>query len=104
MLEYLKEIGENSSSSADRAIGKMAEAGLILRKGKDIPFPNRVVEQTRVTVQEDPLKVVIQEFKSNSHTPEVLTNFWRTRWNILGERVGVQIPVANCDYKEEEIS
>jgi len=57
MLEHLREFGNKLREPVDRAIGKMAEAGLILRNGKDIPFPSAAVEKPVAQTPETPVEI-----------------------------------------------
>lgn len=50
------------------------------------------------------LEQIIQEFKTKPHTPELVTAYWRTRWNVLGSRVGLKIEVSDSPYYQDEIS
>ena len=49
------------------------------------------------------LKQAVREFKENSHTPEVVTQYWQTLWQVWGERADLSIAVPPCDRTVEEI-
>lgn len=51
MLEHLRELGKTSKDPAIQAVGKMAEAGLIVRSGKDIPFPSPAAARVEIPAQ-----------------------------------------------------
>lgn len=50
------------------------------------------------------LEQAIEEYKTKPHTPELVTAYWRTRWNVLGSRVGLKIKVSDTLYSLGEIS
>lgn len=45
----------------------------------------------------------IQEYRTNPHSPEVVTQAWQKIWQVWGERAGLTIPVSPCNWTEEEI-
>lgn len=113
MLEYLKEFGNKSSNPIDQAIEKMAEAGLIIRKGEDIPFPAQpIMEATERPMTQNTQREAIPEYLLTSlrakyegamdhpefHTPAFQTQFWR---DMFADDPSIIIPER--DWTEEEI-
>ncbi|MDP3974277.1 MAG: hypothetical protein Q8P92_05600 [Candidatus Daviesbacteria bacterium] len=49
------------------------------------------------------LEQAVAEFKTKPHTPEVVTEYWRTRWSVLGSKVGLKIEVPDSPYHRDEI-
>lgn len=45
----------------------------------------------------------VREFKEKPHTPEVVTSYWQTLWQVWGEKVGLSLTIPACDRTAEEI-
>lgn len=46
----------------------------------------------------------IERFKTRPHTPDEVTLYWRTRWEVFGGRVGVKFEVPDCEYATSMIA
>lgn len=108
MLEYLKEFGAKSNQPADQAVGKIAEAALTLRGGKDIPMPALSTKQTQSEQPQaqDELDRILAEYKSQPLTPELVTKTWQTFLRSSVEKSGLSFPVGDipaCDRTAEEL-
>lgn len=51
----------------------------------------------------DRLTQSITELKANPFSPEALTNYWRTKLQEDGKKIGLDILVPDCNWTEEEI-
>jgi len=51
----------------------------------------------------DNLTRSIVEYKKNPFSPEANTNYWRTKLQEDGRRIGLEIFVPDCNWTEEEI-
>jgi len=50
------------------------------------------------------LEQTVKEFKEKPHTPEMVTSYWQTLWQVWGEKAGLSLTVPLCDRTTEEIS
>ncbi len=83
---------------AQREAHKVAvEAGIV----KDIPPVTSKVEKDSEPAS--PLRQQLQEYKSQPHTPELVTATWQTVWQSWGERVDLKLPVPSLDRTPEEL-
>lgn len=59
-----------------------------------------------VSVAEKPslgfLEQAVREFKEKPYTPEAVTQYWQTLWQVWGEKAGLLVP--SCDRTAEEIT
>lgn len=50
-----------------------------------------------------PLQTPENPVEINPFSPEAVTNFWRTKLQVDGKRIGLGIKVPDCNWTEEEI-
>lgn len=51
----------------------------------------------------DNLALSIIKLRENPFSPDVNTNFWRAKLQADGKRIGLEIKVIKCDWREDEI-
>lgn len=69
-------------------------------------FPvSAIEEQELVQGPQDLLKQAVADYVGNKDriTSELVTAFWRTKLQVDGARVGLEIAVPDCNWTEEEI-
>lgn len=49
------------------------------------------------------IELAITELKTNPFSPEANTNYWRTKLQADGKRIGLNISVPDCNWPEAEI-
>lgn len=84
----------------------LADFGWSLEKGNLIP--KRLPEDETVSKKEKPQDLlraitIMQEYKTQSHTPELVTETWQTIWKVDELRVDLTINVPPCDRTKEEL-
>lgn len=50
------------------------------------------------------LDLVVNEYKTQPHTPELITNIWQAIWQAWGRKVGLNLTVPSCDRTQEELT
>lgn len=53
---------------------------------------------------EDLLREAIREYKTQPHTPELVTETWQARWQVWGERAGLSIVVPDFPDTQEGLA
>lgn len=78
-------------------------------KVKD-PGPKEAAQRRSVKTKEprgaakSPLEVAIAEYKTQLHTPELVTQTHQAIWQARGETVGVTYEVTPCPYTREKLA
>ena len=84
--------------------------------GSDIPLPSATVPSQRESLptrvfpeaelfptSDDGLNEAIVELRANPFSPEAVTNYWKTKLQLDGKRIGLEISVPDCNWTEDEI-
>lgn len=97
-LDAARDLPENKRPLRQFAI---AAARRILKSTAvaDPGFPAEITQCLPV----DPLKKAIEEYGRGPLTPEIVTNFWRTKLAGDGKKIGLNFPVPDCDWDIEAI-
>lgn len=50
------------------------------------------------------LEQAVKQFKEKPHTPEAITSYWETLWQVWGEKAGLGFFIPSCDRTAQEIT
>lgn len=85
---------------------KLADA-LVARIKKRGDFPLSTSGESAIAVENPSLgslEEAVKKFNEKPHTPEAVTSYWQTLWEIWGEKAGLSLSIPSCDRTAEEIT
>ena len=96
---------ENQDPTRQFAI-KQAKSLLRAAKVKDpCPKVDRRPSATKSEIQKvDPLKVAVETYQNQPHTPELVTQTHKAIWQARGELIGETYEVISCPYSEDKLA
>src|SRR3989344_2880420 len=104
MSDNYRETGRNRDQRWAVGIGLMNNYARALEGAMFLP--KRFEEPPRLKGKDTPadfLAQVIREYKTTSHTPELIYKTWQAIWNAWGEPIGHSFDVPACDRTSEQL-
>lgn len=78
--------------------------GPVLTRARELGVPDSYPRDKRALgVAKAQFVNVREEFKTSSHTTDLVQRYWQTRWSYLGRRVGLTLEIPDHGYYQDEI-